>query len=246
MNDAERTPLMPPCLHLTEPGPPPPPSEPVAIVASSLVGTMLDKSRGPYVQTLTGGYWYPFDPQPEDVRFADLRALSRINRYGGHTLVDWYTVAEHSVRVARRILVLGGSRAQALAGLCHDAHEAFPPGDQLGPFLRAMTSEEACALLGLTAASFAGIRWVVARAEGAVRGALGVLGNFTHGPSAAIVKRADMELLATERRDLVAQGPVDLGKLPDPLPGRIDPWTPRQAWAEFQAMFEDLGGKAPR
>jgi hypothetical protein len=55
-----------------------------------------------------------------------------------------------------------------------------------------------------------------------------------------------MELLATERRDLVARGPVDWGKLPDPLPGRIDPWTPRQAWAEFQAMFEDLGGKAPR
>lgn len=244
---ATLTPIVPPCLHLTEPGPPPPPSEPGYVAPfPSLVGTMLDRTRGPYVQALTGGHWYPFDPQPEDVRFADLRALSRVNRYGGHMLVDHYDVAEHSVRVARRLLDLGASRIVALAGLCHDCHEAFLPGDQLGPFLRAMKSETACALLGLTPAAFAGLLAVIEQAEWAVRTALGVVDVFALPVAAALIKRADMELLATERRDLMAQGPVDWGKLPDPLPERIVPWTAAQSWAEFQAMFEGLGGRALR
>ena len=244
--NATGTPLTPPCLHITEPGPPPPPSEPGYVPSLPALKGMPDRSRGPYIQTLTGGHWYPFAPQPEDVRFADLRALSRVSRYGGHTLVDHYNVADHSVRVARRLLDLGASRLVALAGLCHDCHEAFPPGDQFGPFLRAMTAESACALLHLTPAAFAGSLAVERKAKWAVRTALGVADVFALPADAALIKRADMELLATERRDLMAQGPVDWGKLPEPLPERIVPWTSTQAWAEFQAMFECLGGRALR
>jgi hypothetical protein len=202
--------------------------------------------RGPHVQTLTGGHWYPFTPRPEDVRFADLRALSRINRYGGHTLVDCYSDAEHMVRCARRVLDVGGSQSQALAALGHDAHEAYPPADQLGPFLRGWADPRTCALLGATPASFDGIAEIVQRAKRATRAALGILDAFKDSGTTAIVKLADMELLATERRDLMAQGPVDWGNLPDPLPERIQPWTPKQAWAEFQAMWEGLGGRMPQ
>lgn len=239
---ATLTPLDPPFAASCEVGPPPRPSE-SGLPVSPVRRNLHDPSRGPYAQTLTGGYWYMFTPRPEDVRFADLRALARVNRFGGHTVVDCYSVAEHSVRVAHRILSLGGTRAQALAGLTHDAHEAYPPGDQLGPFLRAMKSEEACALLDLMPFSFAGLLSVVRLAESTVREALGVTDSFAHWQTAALVKRADMELLATERRDLMADGPVEWGGLRDPLPGRIVPWTPVHAWAEFQGTWEDLGGR---
>jgi hypothetical protein len=198
---------------------------------------MLHRTRGPYVQTFTGGHWYPFGPQPEDVRFQDLQALARVNRYGGHTTVERYSVAEHSVRVARRVLELGGTKLQALAGLLHDGHESFPPGDQLGPFLRAMRSVEACALLGLTPAAFEGLLVVERNAKWAVRERFGVGDVFAHLPSATLVKQADMELLATERRDLMAPSDVDWGALPDPLPERIAPWSSEMAWDEFRMMF---------
>ncbi len=244
---ADETPLVPPFVHLCEIGEPSPRSEPdAALPFPSLAGTMRDPVRGPYVQTLTGGHWYPFAPQPEDVAFADLRALSRINRYGGHMLVDHYDVAEHSVRVARRLLDLGATPLVALAGLCHDCHEAYPPGDQLGPFLRAMKSAADCALLNVKPQAFDGLLAVEHEAKWAVRTALGVVDVFALPASGGLVKRVDMELLATERRDLMAASPVDWGALPDPLPERILPWGPRQSWAEFRAMFESLGGRALR
>ena len=246
--NADETPIgPPPFLHLTEPGPPSPPSEPGILVPPVMTPARSAPAtwRGPHVQTFTGGHWYSFTPQPEDVRFADLRALSQINRYGGHTLVP-YNDAEHMVRVARRVRDLGGTPLQCRGALGHDAHEYVPPADQLGPFLRAWSSHEACALLGLTPAAFDGIAEIVQRAKWATRTALDIVDVFAHGPSAALIKQADMELLATERRDLMAQGPVDWGNLPDPLPERIVPWTSAQAWAEFQAMWESLGGRMPR
>lgn len=241
---------MPPFAHLCEVGEPPPRSEQGAAPVERAPLPARDHSRGPYAQTLTGGHWYPFDPLPSDVRFADLRALSRVNRYGGHTLCDHYSVADHSIRVAWRAHTLARSfgfspeeaRLAALGGAGHDAHEAYPPGDQIGPFLRAMKTEAACSLLALTPAAFEGLLLVVARAESVVRVALGISRAFLDPNIAAIIKRADMELLATERRDLMAPGPVDWGNLPDPLPERIIPRTPKQAWEEFQGMWEDFGG----
>lgn len=247
--NADETPLgPPPWLHLTEPGPPSPPSEPGTVDAGlcGLLPVPEDIYRGPHTQTLTGGHWWPFSPRVEDVRFADLRALSRINRFGGHTLVDGYSDAEHMVRVMRRVRDLGGTPLQCRGALGHDAHEYVPPADQLGPFLRAWSDHKACALLGLTPAAFDGIATIVQLAKTAVRTALDILDVFAHGPSAALIKRADMELLATERRDLMAPGPVDWGNLPDPLPERIVPWTPKQAWAEYQAAWEACGGKVLR
>lgn len=53
-------------------------------------------------------------------------ALARIHRFNGHC-IGWYSVAEHCVRVSELV-----SRDNALAGLLHDAHEAFV-GDVSGP-----------------------------------------------------------------------------------------------------------------
>ncbi len=229
MTDPTKTPLIPPVVLSTLLGQPDPPSVPTGW-------------RGPHTQLLSGGHWWPFSPRPEDVRFADFRALSRITRFGGHTSpdVDFYSDAEHMVRVYRCLRDLGAPPLVCFGGLHHDTHEAYPPADQLGPFLRATSDPAACALLGLTPAAFDGLAAIILRAKTAVRSSLGILGVFADPQSAALVKRADMILLATERRDLVADGPVDWGNLPMPLFERIRPWTPGEAWAQFVAAHEEL------
>lgn len=190
---------------------------------------MNDRSRGPWIQTLSGQCWYPFDPRPEDVRFEDLRALSRISRYGGHTTCDHYSVAEHSVRVAWLLRDQGAPAIVCLAGLLHDAHEAYPPGDQMGPFLRAMQGN----------AAFAGLLEAECRAKLAVRTALGV-SEVWGTDNGHAVKVADMTLLATERRDLMAASDVEWGSLPPPLPREIRPWGASKAWAMFSGTYAGI------
>ena len=200
---------------------------------------MLDEDRGPYVQVGRGTAWFSFTPRPSDVRFEHLAALRNVCRYGGHTR-EFYSVAEHAVRVAWCLRDLGASAAECFGGLHHDSHEAYPPGDQLGPFLRAMKSPAACALLGLTPAAFEGVLEVERQSKWSVRSALGLLDVFDAPASADRIKRADMVLLATERRDLMAPSDVDWGALPDPLPGRIVPWSADEAWRQFVATHESL------
>lgn len=82
-------------------------------------------SRGPWIRTFSGLRFYPLDPQPEEVRLTDIcHSLSMIARFGGH-LPQFYSVAEHSFLVAKRVKELGGSTEEILWGLFHDAAEAY-------------------------------------------------------------------------------------------------------------------------
>lgn len=186
-----------------------------------------DPARGPYVQLLTGTCWYVFDPQPQDVHFGDLQALSRVSRYGGHTLGSKhaYSVAEHLVRCARAARNDGHSDRIVLACLLHDAHEAYQPGDLPAPAKRGDHP-------------FA----VAARAlEKQVQNA--VLYALTGDPAfctGSTVKHYDMVMLATERRDLMVPSWIDWGPLPRPLPETIWPWTAEEAWRRWVAEFEKL------
>lgn len=78
------------------------------------------RDRGRWLQTLTGGRFYPDDPQPKDIRIEDIAgALGRLCRYGGHCL-RFYSVAEHCVHIAR-----AAPPEHRLAALMHDASEAY-------------------------------------------------------------------------------------------------------------------------
>lgn len=200
-------------------------------------------NRGPYAQLCSGAGWHFFDPRPEDVRLEDLvAAICRLNRYGSHIRedLDWYVVGEHGVRCAWLVRDLGGTALECYGALHHDTHEGVPPGDVLGPFLRAMRSAEACAVLGLTPAAFEGLLEVERRAKRAVREALGLTDVFANATSAKLIKHADDVLLATERRDLMAPSDLDWGPLPEPLRERIAPWSPRMARAQFMATHNAL------
>ncbi len=77
---------------------------------------------------LTSGGGYSFDAEAIFGRYSmekDLAyPLAGINRFVSHSQVRW-TVAIHSVAVARLIEKMTGDLNQAAAGLLHDAHESI-------------------------------------------------------------------------------------------------------------------------
>ena len=76
--------------------------------------------KSDWMQTYTGKKYWPADPSPAEVDIVDIaHALSMLCRYTGH--VDrFYSVAEHAWHVSYLV-----SRQNALAGLLHDATEAY-------------------------------------------------------------------------------------------------------------------------
>lgn len=76
----------------------------------------------PYcIRTNSGTFINVFEPTPDMIVIEDIaHALSRLPRFGGH-LNRHYSVAQHSVLVARRVKGLTNKRQ----GLLHDASEAY-------------------------------------------------------------------------------------------------------------------------
>jgi 5'-deoxynucleotidase YfbR-like HD superfamily hydrolase len=73
----------------------------------------------------TGGIFYPLDPRPEEVDIRDIaHALSMSCRYTGHVR-RFYSVAEHSVLIAKWLETRGETNAVCFAGLLHDAGDAY-------------------------------------------------------------------------------------------------------------------------
>ena len=103
-----------------------------------MIGRALARLRGKrygdYMWTASGGKFWPLDPRPEDVLIEDIaRGLAHSCRYAGQCK-RYYSVAEHSVLVSiaveRRALNdypddPERAREWALAGLLHDASEAY-------------------------------------------------------------------------------------------------------------------------
>jgi hypothetical protein len=126
-------------------------------------------------------------------------------------------------------------RSLVLAALLHDAHEAYL-GDWSSPLIAALGSRYPQAKLAVVElrsdfdaaiAEWAGIR----RAQ------------LTH----PLVKRADLELLETERRDLLGPPPRDWLPLPDPLEAHMGPcWSADYAEETFAQHYRVLrSGGAP-
>src|SRR5919112_3830713 len=80
---------------------------------------------GPYLQTVSGRWVNPLDPDPEQFDIEDIaRALGNLCRFGGHCRA-FYSVAQHSVIVSELVQQRGGDVEDVFAALMHDASEAY-------------------------------------------------------------------------------------------------------------------------
>lgn len=143
-------------------------------------------------------------------------ALSQICRFTGHTQ-RFYSVAQHSVHVSEIV-----PREHALAGLMHDAAEAFI-GDMSSPLKRMIPQ----------------YKEIEHRIESAVLNRFGL-----YLPLHPCVKEADLIMLKTEQRDLMHAGsrlvPWHAADQYQPLLANIEPWTPYDAYHRFLLRFQEL------
>jgi len=96
--------------------------------------------RGPWMATFSGNPYYPLNPVPQEVSVVDIAAsTAKICRYGGHALIH-YSVAQHSLLVALILAEWGYGPHEQIAGLMHDAAEAYV-GDMISQ-LKSLPSME--------------------------------------------------------------------------------------------------------
>lgn len=178
--------------------------------------TVLNKI-GPTILLSNGAYFDFLDPEKPTYGIKEVaHALSHLCRFTGHCS-SFYSVAQHSVLVSTIV-----PRKFALAGLLHDAAEAFL-GDVAKP-LKVLLPD---------------YRRLEARIEAAVLRRFGVEGLDP------CIKQADLILLATERRDLMPHCGTNVWTVLDgikPMADRIIPWNSTLANAAFIQRFRELGG----
>lgn len=174
-----------------------------------------------WIQTYTGKEFFPTAPSRELINIIDIaHALSNICRFTGHTR-DFYSVAQHSVLVSNYV-----PAGYELAGLLHDATEAYL-NDIAAPLKR--TPE----LYGYTVAEQRLARTIEAR-----------FGLEPDSLSGFAVKAVDIQMLYTEKRDLLTKQ-LDWGSSVGPFEEKIIPWTPKEARSKFLARFADLTPTGP-
>lgn len=168
---------------------------------------------GDWIQTSSGRQFWPMDPRPEDVFIEDVaHALAHLCRYGGHVL-KFYSVAEHSVHLARHV-----SPEHALWALLHDASEAYlvDVPRPIKPFLVNYYDAEAKIMAAICER----------------------FGLAPEMPEA--VKAADYAVLTDEREQNMAAPPVRWNTDTEPLGIVLRCWHPLAAEQAFLTAFHDL------
>jgi 5'-nucleotidase len=170
-----------------------------------------------WITTFSGNKFHILDPRPEEVLIEDIaHALSLLTRFTGHVR-RFYSVAQHSVIVSGTCL-----REDALAGLLHDASEAYladlnSPLKHSPEMARYRTAEKRLQTV--------------------------IYERFGLPPKEpASVKFADRRMVVTEARDLLPGGGKDWVGFEDvtPLFTHIVPWNPELAEAAFLQRFNEL------
>ena len=177
-----------------------------------------DPERPGWLWTYTGRRFWPRCPRAEDVCIEDVaHHLSMLCRFSGATRT-FYSVAEHCVRVS-----LECDPADALAGLLHDAAEAYC-ADIPRPIKHEPGFDEFW-------------RPIEDRLHAAVCAAFGIDAALP-----ASVSEADDRMAVTEMRDLhaVPRPRVTYVDWSTAYPGVIVPWSQWQAERIYALRFKNL------
>lgn len=166
------------------------------------------------IRTFTGNTFDYANPSVLSISIEDIaHSLSHICRFSGH-VKRFYSVAEHSVRVAELC-----SKENKLWALLHDASEAYC-SDLPRPFKRMIGMEP--------------YRTYEKRTMGIICERFGLPKE-----EPAEVKEADRKMLVTEQRDLMVNAGPEWHDV-KPLPMTIDPWCSSIAHHNFMRLFEAL------
>lgn len=173
-----------------------------------------------YTGTGKGAAFWPLDPRASEVSITSIaHALGMLCRYNGHC-IEFYSVAEHSVHIARWIMANGGNRNEGLWGLLHDA----PEGEGIADIIRPVKP---------FVPGYKGMEHAVMEATRAH------FGLSLEEP--AIVKVADNRILVDEMLQNMEEPPMPW-HLPEaePLGIELQFWSPKEAENEFHATFCEL------
>lgn len=177
-----------------------------------------------FIETFLGERFQPLDPELERIWIEDIaHALGNQCRFSGHVR-EFYSVAEHCVRVSRLLESLGEDEDVQLWGLMHDASEAYLV-DIPAPLKKDAFGAE------------------YRRAEDRLMFAVCERFGLPYLEPRS-VRLADATLLATEARDLMPfkkEHWCDLNV--EPLAERIKPVAPAVAKRLFIERFRDLDGR---
>jgi len=171
----------------------------------------------PWLQTYSGGQFFPTEPRAEDIRIGDIaHALAHQCRFSGHG-DQFYSVAQHSVLTSSIC-----DPKHALALLLHDAAEAY------------------CVDLPTPIKHLPELQFY-RQIERAIQLVIGDKYGIDWSDHAAAIREADGVALATEMRDLMKDPPQTWGLLHKPATWRIaSGWEPLKAKEKFLARFNEL------
>lgn len=176
---------------------------------------------GDWMQTASRGMFWLLDPRADEIHIRDIAwHLSLICRYNGACGLDepWhYSVAQHSVYVSYQV-----PREWALAGLMHDAPEAY-----------------CCDIHRPLKRSLAGYKSIEHRIWRAVAERFILPVDLPE-----CVKQADDAVLLAEQAQIMGESPAPWSIPGIAAPVTIDEITPRQAMRRFLARFTELTGQA--
>lgn len=174
-----------------------------------------DQPGDDWIQTFTGRQFFPLRPRVEDVAIEDIaHALALKCRYSGHT-IRHYSVARHSSLIATALWLRRLGPRMALAGLLHDAAEAYLP-DVARPVKPFMTG-------------FAAI-------ESRIEAVIAAKYDLPWPWPIPEVKAADTAILRDEMEQVMAAAPLPWN-LP---PGRLNVIIGNTTWRDDEREFLDL------
>ncbi len=160
-------------------------------------------------------------------------ALSLKCRFGGHCL-KFYSVAQHSVLVSYVVAQMGGDARAQLVGLLYDGGEAYLP-DVAAPIKSAAYFSIHQGAHEWDHPSFADVEELIMEA---VYSSLGL--PLTFESERVLVTRADLVMLMTEARDLMAKPPQEWKIKAEYLAETVVPMGPGEARTLFLGRFHAL------